>query len=202
MKLPRAFSYTFLLNHLVDAAWNETCSQRAHTGEMFIGLCGGQYQKNFWRRPESNPHLGICAGKHSVAKYLVEHRGFYELHLARTSSTPLVEKSASEARLFKPGLEDHEKQLDGVSFSSVNLLLEHVTKQWHRRWVTTDIWDEEILESLLRRPFFLLVSVDAPITLRWERFKERLSCTLYIHLFFYVAHDLQGVRYMVRRHPP
>ena len=106
-----------------------------------------------------------------MATYLVQEHGFLELRLARTSSTPLVEKSASKARLSTS--ENGEYQ-DSHSFPSVDLLLSHVTRNWDQRWVTTDIWDEEILETLLRRPFFLLVSVDAPVTLRWERFKERL----------------------------
>ena len=48
-----------------------------------------------------------------------------------------------------------------------------MTKRWQERWVTTDIWDEGILDVLSRRPFFLLISVDAPVSLRWERFKNR-----------------------------
>lgn len=59
------------------------------------------------------------------------------------------------------------------SFTNVESLLEFVTKNWRQRWVTTDIWNEEILENLLRRPSFILVSVDAPVSLRWKRFRER-----------------------------
>lgn len=65
-------------------------------------------------------------------------------------------------------------------FDTVDDLLEHVTKQWRDRWVMTDICDEGILDALLRRPFFILVSIDAPITLRWQRYKARyeykMSC--------------------------
>ncbi|KAL1629601.1 Deoxycytidine monophosphate (dCMP) deaminase [Diplodia seriata] len=57
----------------------------------------------------------------------------------------------------------------------VQSLIDFVTKKWQDRWVTTDIWDEDVVDALLRRPFFLLVSVDAPVTLRWERFKARPS---------------------------
>jgi dCMP deaminase len=39
--------------------------------------------------------------------------------------------------------------------------------------VTTDIYDEDILDMYSRRPFFLLISVDAPLTVRWRRFRER-----------------------------
>jgi dCMP deaminase len=45
--------------------------------------------------------------------------------------------------------------------------------------VTTDIRDESILELLLRRPFFLLVSIDAPLTTRWTRHKQRYIPRLY-----------------------
>ena len=70
-------------------------------------------------------------------------------------------------------------ELNGVaafrerSFSNVDALLEFVTKHWKQRWITTDIWNEQVLENLLRRPSFILVSVDAPVSLRWQRFRER-----------------------------
>ncbi len=52
-------------------------------------------------------------------------------------------------------------------------MLEFVTERWKERWVTTDIWNETILKSLLRRPSFIFISVDAPVSLRWQRYKER-----------------------------
>lgn len=58
-------------------------------------------------------------------------------------------------------------------FETVDALLEFVTKRWRERWVTTDIWDGATLDRLLQRPFFLLVSVDAPVSLRWQRFRDR-----------------------------
>jgi dCMP deaminase len=32
-----------------------------------------------------------------------------------------------------------------------------------------------VVDALLRRPFFLLVSVDAPVSVRWQRFKDRCA---------------------------
>lgn len=49
--------------------------------------------------------------------------------------------------------------------------------RWRERFVTTDIWDETVVDALLRRPFFLLVSVDAPVSVRWQRFKARCAAT-------------------------
>ena len=58
-------------------------------------------------------------------------------------------------------------------FPDVETLIDSITKKWDQRWVTIDIWDEEVFEALSRRPFFLLVSVDAPLGLRWRRLKAR-----------------------------
>ena len=139
---------------------------------MLIGLCGGRSNLSSGRHP-TNSVIGICAGKHSVATYLTEHYQFSSIHLARTAVIPFVEKSASQARVpqypsANGGVGNEERY-----FGTVDELLEFVTKRWQQRWVTTDVWDETILENLLRRPFFLFVSVDAPVSLRWQRFKER-----------------------------
>lgn len=106
---------------------------------MFVGLCGG-----------------ICAGKHTVAQYLVEHHGFKELHLHQPSTNPLT---------------------DEHTFKTVFDLVDFVTKRWRERWVTTDIYSESILDILVRRPFFILISVDAPVSVRWKRFQKRLSAS-------------------------
>ncbi|EKG21125.1 Cytidine deaminase [Macrophomina phaseolina MS6] len=120
---------------------------------MLIGICGG-----------------ICSGKSSVASYLIEEHDFKRIRLARTASTPAVERSATDDHVphDTPPAED-----DALTFPDIQNLIDFVTKRWQERWVTTDIWDEDVVDALLKRPFFLLVSVDAPVTLRWERFKAR-----------------------------
>jgi dCMP deaminase len=104
---------------------------------MFVGLCGG-----------------ICAGKHTVAQYLVDHHGFKELRLHQASTNTST---------------------DEHTFRTVFDLVDFVTKRWRERWVTTDIYNESILDILVRRPFFILISVDAPVSVRWKRFQQRLS---------------------------
>lgn len=116
---------------------------------------------------------GICAGKKSVARYLTEHYDFSEVRLARTVATPSVEESASPVYFPQYSHTKGEADSEGRRFGTVEQLLDFVTRRWQQHWVTTDVWDETILENLLRRPFFLLVSVDAPVSLRWKRFKER-----------------------------
>ena len=114
--------------------------------------------------------IGICAGKSAVADYLVKEHFFKRLYLERTAPTPSVEKSASNASIPS---EKSTTDLEVPSFEHAEALLDFVTKKWRQRWVTTDIWDESVLDILQRRPFFLLISVDAPVSVRWERFKAR-----------------------------
>ena len=98
--------------------------------------------------------------------YLVNSRGFTRLQLSQ-EVPPTLDK------LHISGVYGDNGTREPRIFSKVECLLEFVTKYWKRRWVTTDIWNEEILENLLRRPSFILVSVDAPVSLRWKRFRER-----------------------------
>ncbi|KAI9762555.1 MAG: Deoxycytidine monophosphate (dCMP) deaminase [Chaenotheca gracillima] len=123
---------------------------------MLIGLCGG-----------------ICAGKHSVADYLEDNHGFQRLYLARTAATPQVEKSALDTKLPQDERNGINEGRAEFSFTRAEELVDFVTKHWQKRWVTTDVWDENVLEVLLRRPFFVLIGVDAPVSLRWKRFKAR-----------------------------
>ncbi|KAF2228037.1 cytidine deaminase-like protein [Elsinoe ampelina] len=116
---------------------------------MLIGICGG-----------------LCAGKHSVADYLVDQHGFTPLAIDLPASTPSVEKSASDATL-------RSSSPPPRAFSTPEALLDHVTTSWTTHFVTTSIWSQHILDILSHRPFFILISVDAPISLRWTRFRTR-----------------------------
>ena len=98
------------------------------------------------------------------------HCNFSEVSLARTG---LVDESDSQVHTPRYPRRNLKDDSGNRSFDTVEQLLDFVTRRWKQNWVTTDVWDESIVESLLRRPFFLLVSVDAPVTLRWKRFKER-----------------------------
>ncbi|KAI9848431.1 MAG: Deoxycytidine monophosphate (dCMP) deaminase [Sclerophora amabilis] len=122
---------------------------------MLIGLCGG-----------------ICAGKHSVADFLEEKHNFSRLFLSRTT-TPRAEESATDTSVPREDVKHASQGRYQHSFTNIENLLDFVTKHWQKRWVTTDIWDEGILDELLKRPFFILVGVDAPVSLRWKRFKAR-----------------------------
>ncbi|KAL2190853.1 hypothetical protein L209DRAFT_747203 [Thermothelomyces heterothallicus CBS 203.75] len=125
---------------------------------MFIGICGS-----------------ICAGKHTIARYLVDHHGFTQLHLDRRPNhgtehtTGGATPADSSSSLSSSGTSSKHR----YHFSSPDDLLDFVTKHWRERWVTTDIPSESVLDQYSRRPFFLLLSVDAPISVRWQRYQAR-----------------------------
>ncbi|KAK3325833.1 cytidine deaminase-like protein [Apodospora peruviana] len=139
---------------------------------MFIGVCGS-----------------ICAGKSTVAQYLVDHHGFTQLYVSdqrlpsqktttngadtqkeqdsvETQSTSIAAEQANNRGLLPQRRKQHV-------FATADELLEFVTQRWRERWVTDDIFSEAVLDMYARRPFFLLISVDAPLTVRWRRYCNR-----------------------------
>lgn len=129
-----------------------------------------------------------------MAQYLVEHHGFKRLFLQPASesedSAPgasKVESSSPEAfngALTSTALTPKNGSKSATettltlrtqphTFSTPEDLLDFVTKQWRSRFVTTDIPTEAVLDVFVRRPFFLLLSVDAPVTVRWWRYRQR-----------------------------
>lgn len=158
---------------------------------MLIGVCGAK-----------------CAGKSTVAQYLMDHHGFKKLHLEAPSETTSQNGVVSESNSNSSSPEQQQQQspaetLDFAirgqkfkyatsstgssssnhTFSSATALLDFVTKSWRSRWVTTDIHNEAILDTLSRRPFFILISVDAPLTVRWKRYQQRRSEDISLEAF-------------------
>lgn len=52
-------------------------------------------------------------------------------------------------------------------------MLDYVTRSWRGRWVTLDLGTWERAEPFLKRPFFMVVNVEAPIGARYAREKRR-----------------------------
>ncbi|PQE28296.1 dCMP deaminase protein [Rutstroemia sp. NJR-2017a WRK4] len=141
---------------------------------MLIGLCGG-----------------ICAGKSTIAQYLVDHHGFSHLYLQPNSDSNIHTNGENDHSLTSNGddstalvttpensLPSRQKSpSNSHTFHSPDDLLDFVTKRWRERWVTTDIHNEAILDKLFRRPFFILISVDAPVSVRWKRYQTRHTHT-------------------------
>lgn len=145
-----------------------------------------------------------------MAQYLIDHHGFKKLHLEDESAIHGQQDDSSTCEPAKTEDLAAASPKDGIngksalslqqsssssglgrhlrpppppqhSFATVAALLDHVTRHWRTRWVTTDIHNEVILDALSRRPFFILLSVDAPLTVRWRRCQQRQQDTLWSH---------------------
>ncbi|KKP04128.1 hypothetical protein THAR02_03787 [Trichoderma harzianum] len=131
---------------------------------MLVGICGS-----------------ICSGKKTVAQYLVEHHGFKHLYLqppAPVSDQDATDKTSSSPDSGSAAFAGVTAAVNGTETSSYVFaraedLLDFVTRRWRSRFVTTDIPTEKVLDVFIRRPFFLLISIDAPLTVRWRRFQQR-----------------------------
>ncbi|KAJ3015352.1 Deoxycytidine monophosphate (dCMP) deaminase [Thoreauomyces humboldtii] len=102
-----------------------------------------------------------CAGKGSVADYLTTSHGFQTValepanaeHHPKYSFTSTV-ASTKQSRLTFPTIED---------------LVTHVTTNWSKDYVLSTLRTATQWEPLSKRPFCLLVAVDAPMTVRFRR---------------------------------
>ncbi|TQV94986.1 deoxycytidylate deaminase [Cordyceps javanica] len=137
---------------------------------MLIGICGS-----------------LCSGKKTVAQYLVEHHGFKRLYLGSDSRgiNSVGVKAAGESAdsdSTAPGRHPSKSLVgrgrhESHTFDTAEALLEFVTLSWRSRFVTTDIPTEKVLDVFLRRPFFMLISTDAPLLVRWRRHTTRAGET-------------------------
>lgn len=58
-------------------------------------------------------------------------------------------------------------------FNSVEAVIDYATRNWRENLVITDILNKADYDIISKRPFFLMISVDSPLLLRWERYQER-----------------------------
>ncbi|POS74427.1 deoxycytidylate deaminase [Diaporthe helianthi] len=124
---------------------------------MLIGICGS-----------------ICSGKGTVARYLVEHHGFRHVSVdPNGSKTPRGQINSQEAESNVSNTHQKRPSATAEIFHTSDELLEYVTQRWQERWVTTDVMSKKVLDAYSRRPSFLLISVDAPILVRWQRYQRR-----------------------------
>ncbi|UZJ52314.1 hypothetical protein CBS101457_001634 [Exobasidium rhododendri] len=106
-----------------------------------------------------------CSGKFEIAKYLIVHHHFRPAFLTYSSS--LQQHGAELLPLCHSGSDTVQETFE---FESTQSLLEHSTAHWRDNIVTLDLRSKAELEiGFDKRPFFLLVGVDAPVTARWKR---------------------------------
>ncbi|KAK0208768.1 cytidine deaminase-like protein [Desarmillaria ectypa] len=60
-----------------------------------------------------------------------------------------------------------------LTFDTPSAMLDYVTRNWRTRFVTVDLCTREHIERFIKRPFFMLLSVDAPILDRYRRSRSQ-----------------------------
>ncbi|KAJ1720580.1 Deoxycytidine monophosphate (dCMP) deaminase [Coemansia erecta] len=98
------------------------------------------------------------SGKEEVANYLVRSRGFTRIHL----TGPLNAETATA--------DDGSAEVTELTFKSAKKILEYITPRWRTNFVTTDVASPIDLYLLWKRPFVLVVGIDAPTGIRYRRY--------------------------------
>lgn len=111
----------------------------------------------------------LGSGKTEVAQYLT-WQGFVAVRVG----------DASEKGNFP----------EELCFATFDDLLSHVTAHWRSHFVLPHLVLVEMLRQLQKRPFFLHISVDAPLTLRFSRHKLKLNSEA-MELDDFLAHEDQ-----------
>ncbi|KAJ2864377.1 Deoxycytidine monophosphate (dCMP) deaminase [Coemansia erecta] len=112
-----------------------------------------------------------ASGKEEVAKYLIEKLGFCRIRLDNGTATANEEpRERSADNLAHNGSGESS---DATVFSSAKAIVDFVTPRWTQNYVTTEVTSIVDLHLLRKRPFVLVVGIDAPAVLRYRRYCVR-----------------------------
>ncbi|EAZ63592.2 deoxycytidylate deaminase [Scheffersomyces stipitis CBS 6054] len=113
----------------------------------------------------------LASGKTAVAHYL-SYQGFKLISFQNA-----IDDSFDDSRPESPLTSSSEYASLEVfkHFDDLTELLEFVTFNWRENYVISHINDMEMLVALQKRPFFLHISIDAPMNLRFKRWHHRFK---------------------------
>ncbi|EER33282.1 deoxycytidylate deaminase [Candida tropicalis MYA-3404] len=124
----------------------------------------------------------LSAGKTEVARYLT-FQGFklisfkHEEDDESDNSTPDEEEEIPH-QLNQLSIDNSSNMEVFRTFDNLNELDSYVTVNWKDHFVISHIKDMTMLKTLQKRPFFLHISIDAPLALRYKRSKAKNHLTL------------------------
>lgn len=126
----------------------------------------------------------LSAGKTEVARYLT-FQGFKLISFKQEkddddesdTSTPDDDDVEIPNQLDQLNLNESSKMEIFRSFNDLTELDSYVTINWKENFVISHINDMNMLKALQKRPFFLHISIDAPLALRYKRsiIKKKLT---------------------------
>ncbi|KAF8574441.1 hypothetical protein K439DRAFT_847411 [Ramaria rubella] len=146
-----------------------------------------------------------ASGKSSIERYLVSVYHFKRVRLTGNTTgssehprtgAPTSTSCSSHNILVPPALQSSTLSGSSVDASTIQQnpsqtlyfdtpieLLDHVTQHWLERYVSCDLDTPQLIEQFVKRPFFLLVSVDAPLLIRYRRLTSQTAPNLTLEEF-------------------
>ena len=113
-----------------------------------------------------------CAGKERVADFLVAAHAFRRVRVRAPCCAPPPRTPTAEAAAA--GSQSGAGSGGDVSFADPAHLLDYATAHWTQNLVCRDIaCARDFAVGFDKRPWVLLVAVDAPLGLRWKRHQLR-----------------------------
>lgn len=64
-------------------------------------------------------------------------------------------------------------QTNDLTFASSSDFLDYATRNWRCNFVTRDLTSRVKLIEFMKRPFVVVVSIEAPLMVRWRRSQSR-----------------------------
>jgi len=157
---------------------------------MLIGICGP-----------------LCSGKNTLAHYLVKFHGFIHLKLERKPGHKPLTNNNNNNNNNSYTHQDHKTPTcTPTSTVSSNLIfhtaedaLNYVMKNWTLNFVLTSISTIAQVDIFRKRPFWLLLSVEAPLLVRYHRWCEKHSVDNSFDMLntFIAQDDLNSFAYSV-----
>lgn len=117
------------------------------------------------------------SGKTEVARYLT-FQGFTLIGIKGESNGVTVKSSdiETDGNIYTSSMEYQQ-------FESLNELVDYVTLNWRSNFVFNNLDQIEALNIFQKRPFFLHISVDAPMNLRYQRYKAKNQIDITLEQF-------------------
>ncbi|KAF9157279.1 Deoxycytidine monophosphate (dCMP) deaminase [Mortierella sp. AD011] len=109
-----------------------------------------------------------CSGKHEIMNILASVYGFTPLYLSPLSINNNNNLSAIKSDI-KTKSQNGDQRLQEHRFDTVESMLDYVTLNWMKHFVTCDVHTVQGIAILRKRPFFLLFSVESPMMVRYRR---------------------------------
>lgn len=149
---------------------------------------GKMKKKNCRTRVSTNTYptmlIGISgtlsSGKTEVARYLT-FQGFKLISFKQEgheSDAATPEEDEVSHQITDLTVDADYKMEVFKHFDDLSALDNYVTVNWQDNFVISHIQDMNMLKALQKRPFFLHISIDAPVYLRYQRSKLKNNFTL------------------------